>query len=248
MLRSRGEFGGGALRRLSRRRLLSAAGLALLGGASGCGRRHPRISYNVRLSFDVATEAERLVSTGVWGVSLQAVSTFPNPGTAVHSRIIGQAIPVNVGGGQNVFAMLVYGGQGSYQPRISELLSWEPDIVLQRAYGVTLAWSGDDSPALRRFLDRPPSEPAKVPPDLLPALVAFDDPRNAATGKLVDPEDISTKSGSARLLSMSIQVVSNDITTGLERLLPWVSGNNDTQERQPFSDDLFYHQNYFIAR
>ncbi len=233
--------------RLSRREAL-LGGLMSACGVVGCARPIPFVSMNVELVFEVVTEAgERLVSSGIWRMDSRVVSSFPNPGRKIQERLVGEAIPVAIGDAQHIFAMLVWGGTGVASPTVSGLFAWDCGFALKDAYGRTFPTYGD-TPEMREMQASAPTPFGVVPLDRLPAFASFSNPSDPLTGKLVNPSDIPTPSGQARIDSFKIRVVKSPPSSRILSFLPWLAHESVKQERDFASDELVHHPDYFLGR
>jgi hypothetical protein len=237
-----------ALGSLTRREAL-LAGLVSTTGIAGCASPAPMISLNVELAFEFATErGVTITGGGIWRVKTRVVSAFPNPGTTIKERLQGEALPIAVGGGEYVFALMVWGGVGVVSPPASGLFRWDCSGALFQAYGPTFPWDGRDSPDFRRLQASTPTPFASVPLSHLPAFASFSNPDDARTGRLVSPDNFMTAAGQAVIKSFRIRVVSDELTHGIENYLPWLSDEKVLAEANFTSDELAHHPDFFLRQ
>jgi hypothetical protein len=186
--------------RLSRRGVLAAlplAGLLL----TSCTRPAYEYSYRLTLSIDVngATHTgSSVVHERGW------VRQTLDAGLMADSSIRGEAATVDLGDGRVLVALL-----------------YSPTNFLLADNGLPVGTPTDPSVIQALEADRQAHE---LSDKQLPQLIAFlraGDPNSAV---LLDPNDLSAALGpGVRLRSAQIEVTDSPVTTGIERLLPWLA-------------------------
>jgi hypothetical protein len=196
-------------RRLSRRSVLAGLPLSGLVLASGCARSAYEYSYRLTLSVD----ANGATHTGSSVVHERGwVGQTIDSGEMAGSSIRGEATTVDLGDGRVVAALL-----------------YSPTNILLAANGLPVGAPTD--PAVIQALqdDRQTHE---LSAKQLPRLIAFlraDDPNSAV---VIDPSDLSATLGpGVRLRSAQIGVTDSPVTSGIERLLPWIEARRRAEAK-----------------
>ena len=194
--------------------------LALL--VAGDQIRINRPGHKYRLTVNVETPAGVKSGSGVLAV-------FPDRGYSRggRTRIGGDAVFVDLGGGKNLFALLAH-------PDKSLDLDGMNYLAL-RAYGAARG-SRVSFNEMSKMTGSVPVTGA-----LIPVLVTFGDPRDAGSARLIVPDDAEQVLGKGfRLQGMTVEVVPNGwwpidfggplgepVTRGIEARLPWLNGPDD---------------------
>jgi hypothetical protein len=180
-----------------------------------------RPAHKYRLTVEVETPEGTKSASGV--MSVHPDRSYSRGG---HTRIKGDAVWVDLGGGKNLVALLAH---------IDKTLDLDGmNYLALRAY----------KGAGRNVSFNEMSRQTGVVPvtgALIPVLVTFIDPRDPATARAVLPDDIGAILGGAyRLRGVAVEVVPNGVwpldfggplgdpvTRGIEAKLPWWNGTED---------------------
>ncbi|ANP90173.1 hypothetical protein BA011_40355 (plasmid) [Rhizobium leguminosarum] len=69
-----------------------------------------------------------------------------------------------------------------------------------------------------------PHDPVIVPPEYVPTIIYFNDTSDPVSAVIATPENLSALVElGARLVSISVKLTDDPVTTGIDRLLPWLS-------------------------
>lgn len=179
-----------------------------------------RPGHKYRLSIEVETPEGRKSASGVLAV-------HPDRGYSRggHTRTVGDAVFVDLGGPKNLVALLAHLDDG-------KLDLDGTNYVALRAYNAASGKrvSFNEMNRLSGIV------PVKGP--LIPVLLSFADPANPATARLVSPDDAQAVLGNGyRLGEITAEVVPNGfwpldfggalgepVTRGIAARLPWLNG------------------------
>ena len=193
--------------------------LALLVGASALviSQCIPR-SSQLRYRMTVVVDTPEGIKTGSSVIEARVSRQLPVMGSdGVVYRVRGEAVVVDLPGGQSIFALL--GNEpyhvalpsnglrrGRSEPHVA------PDLDARER-------DAADWPALRR------NEPLiTLAPDDYPRLVRFRDLADPATVELIDPLNLDSSLGAGhRLLRITIQPTEEESTPTVEQRLPWLN-------------------------
>ncbi len=185
-------------------RLLIAIGV-LIGLYAAHAVAFPSYNYAFRLIIDVDTPTG--LKTGSSVISLTWRSQVPiGPRSAV-TQVKGEAVFVDLGGGQHVIATLGFGPKGA-----DDKLEYLASEAFKRA-GHPI-----DIQALAKVRGSAP-----LTGHLIPAFVTFTDLGNPKTGRIVLPDDFPAVFGAGiRLRGARIEMTDEPFTRGIEKKLTWL--------------------------
>jgi hypothetical protein len=182
-----------------------------------------RPGHKYRLTVEVETPEGRKSASGVMAVHPDR--TYSRGG---HTKTVGDAVFVDLGGGKNLVALLAH---------IDGKLELDGiNYVALRAYTATAGKrvSFNEMNRLTGIV------PVKAP--IIPVLVTFGDPANPGTARNVSPDDAEAVLGKGyRLQGITAEVVPNGywpldfggvlgepVTRGIQAKLPWLNGAGDS--------------------
>jgi hypothetical protein len=201
----------GDSRRLTRRSLV--AGLPLTGLLlTGCGMTRRGADYSYRLTLSIDANGVTHTGSSVVHVHEWDEQTI-DEGWMGQSSIRGEATTVQLGDGRVVAALLT-----------------SPTNTLLRDNGVPLGAPRDDPSVLGAVEDDRASHDLSY--EQVPQLIGFlraDDPNSAIA---LDPTNLHADLGpDVRLRGARIEVTDGPVTTGIERLLPWLDARRRAEGR-----------------
>jgi hypothetical protein len=178
-----------------------------------------RPGHKYRLTVEVETPQGRKSASGVLAV-------HPDRGYSRggHTRTVGDAVFVDLGGGKNLVALLAH---------LDGKLDFDGiNYLALRAYTV----AGGKRVSFNEMNRLTGTVPVKG--TLIPVLVSFADPANPATARVVSPEDAAAVLGNGyRLGEVSAEAIPNGfwpldfggalgepVTRGITAKLPWLNG------------------------
>jgi hypothetical protein len=181
--------------------LRAAAGFAVAPTLAGCVYFSSGVTYRYRMTVHVDTAAGPRS-----GSSVREVTHYPN-GT-YPTRLQGEAVAVDLPGGQTLFAML--GRRRNESAATLAYAAYDPPVL----YGPD-AWR-DQAEFIKRQ-----TRPATLKAEDLPTFIRYRDPADARTVELVDPFYLSTSFGpGVRLNRVVIQITEDPVTSTIESRLP----------------------------
>ena len=182
-----------------------------------------RPGHKYRLTVEVETPAGPKSASGVLAI-------HPDRGYSRggHTRTVGDAVFVDLGGGKNLVALLAHIDNGKVDLDAA-------NYVALRAY----TEAGGKRVSFNEMSRLTGTVPVKGA--LLPVLVTFADPANPATAKVVSPDDAEAALGKGyRLQGVTAEVVPNGfwpldfggvlgepVTRGILAKLPWLNGSDN---------------------
>jgi len=181
-----------------------------------------RPGHKYRLTVDVETPQGRKSASGV--LAVHPDRSYSRGG---HTRTVGDAVYVDLGGGKNLVALLAH---------IDNNLELDGiNYVALRAYTAAAGGKRVSFNDMNRQTGLVP-----VTGELIPVLVTFADPANPATARSVQPGDAEGALGKGyRLHGISAEVVPNGfwpldfggvlgepVTRGIQARLPWLNGTD----------------------
>lgn len=182
-----------------------------------------RPGHKYRLTVEVETPAGRKSAAGVLAI-------HPDRGYSRggHTRTVGDAVFVDLGGGKNLVALLAHIDNGKIDLDAA-------NYVALRAY----TEAGGKRVSFNEMSRLTGTVPVKGA--LLPVLVTFADPANPATARVVAPDDAEAALGKGyRLQGVTAEVVPNGfwpldfggvlgepVTRGILAKLPWLNGSDN---------------------
>ena len=141
------------------------------------------------------------------GASVLEVTHYPN-GTSP-TRLKGEAVAVDLPGGQTLFVLLIRGRSESAAATYAGAAFHPPTV-----YGAD-AWR-EQAEYIKRQ-----TRPASLKAQDLPTFVRFRDPADARTVELVYPSNLSASFGPGiRLNRVDIQITEDPVTETIERRMP----------------------------
>ena len=182
-----------------------------------------RPGHKYRLTVEVETPAGPKSASGVLAI-------HPDRGYSRggHTRTVGDAVFVDLGGGRNLVALLTHIDNGKVDLDAA-------NYVALRAY----TEAGGKRVSFNEMSRLTGTVPVKGA--LLPVLVTFADPANPATARVVAPDDAEAALGKGyRLQGVTAEVVPNGfwpldfggvlgepVTRGILAKLPWLNGSDN---------------------
>ena len=198
-----------------------------------------QVHYRVTVTVKTPTGERR--GSGVWGYSEAANQAFTGGGYRwVFSPLMeGEAIPVDLGNGRTIYALL---GKGGAKAKSGSRI---PATFVPSFYFLNALGQGDVSPAgqdrkdadariafLQARLGRPVAldcTPGGNSLGQCPALIVADGPA-ARNIELLDPDNLPATLGPGYWLrGITIEVVGDPITRGIAKRLPWVKAPDPGQ-------------------
>jgi hypothetical protein len=194
---------------IQRRDLLSM----LAGGASalliGCSKRLP--TYRYRLTVEVDTPRGLRRGSSVIEVRTVDQVAFPGPEAGgIRSSVTGEAVAVDLPGGQTLFALLRDNTPNSemFASRAA-LWAYAPRIPPDTAIASVLA----QQTGIR-----------ELPKQYYPVLVHFRDIRDSASVTRVDPADLAANFGEGfAIRRITIEMTDDPVSAGIRKRLLWLS-------------------------
>jgi hypothetical protein len=192
----------------------AAIAFAVLLAGCGLASGEPSIpTYRYRLTVEIDTPEGLRTGSSVIEVATQLASQYaiPDPGKLT-ARVKGEAVAINLPGGQVLFALLsipgVYGGAESY----AELAF--PQIRLRRTGNY------DRSMIARLIRQR---GIGIVPAQNYPMLVRFTNIADPKTLEAVDPYNLAKSfAKGVSLRRITVRITSEPVTDNIERTLSWL--------------------------
>lgn len=186
------------------------------------------VSWHQRLTITVETPAGE-----VSGSAVTAVQNVDSEGAlvlmearGVHSRVMGEAVVVEVLPGRYLFALLeTPSGEGSWARGAT---AW-----VYAAYGLGQEPDRSYEASMRKLKSQPYDVPVPLPPEAWPLMVTFDDIADPTTVREVDPGNLSASFGpGVRLKSLTLEVTKEPGTEGrVEEVLGWLPTYKKNQWR-----------------
>lgn len=197
---------------------------------------YPTYTHRYRLTIEIDTP-DGLRS----GSSVIEVSTRPIPELLMplfyasgSSKPKGEAIFIDLGQSRNVVALLAFGTDAQAQHSMAGLA-----FSAFRSPGV----NPDNLKRMSRLKGR-----ADLPGGLIPTLVTFDDPADPKSVHVVPLEAFATVFGPGfRFRNAWIEMTHDEVTTGIDRKLPWLKNMGSTVTTRPgvFTINAPYFKNYW---
>ncbi len=200
--------------RFARLSLLIVLALAL----TGCGRRE---SYRYKLTLSLETPEGVKTASRVGEISF-VDAVIPARGTMTDVK--GEAILIDLGKDRRPLIALT-----SREIPLGTFKTWQhwgvsPTGVLARLHGDK--YGKEDLIDVVRSL-KTLKGAHEIPTEDLPDLVTFADINDPQSIVLVDPDDLeSTLGPGIKWRSMTVEVTTEPVTTGIEQKLPWVKTYN----------------------
>jgi hypothetical protein len=181
----------------------------------------PSYIYRYGMTIEVLVDGQVRFGQGVIQVEVDTQPTFL--GSPPHvSRVRGEAIPVDLGNGRILIALLASGPLASYIDYPAALVPTLFGLPLEGHHLAKL-------PVLQGIRD--------VPPDLLPTFVTLTDPNELSTLRVIAPDEFQRVFGdNVQLRKVTIEMTKEPVATGIEKTLPMLVTQADRLRR--FTSDL----------
>lgn len=203
---------------MARSTALAASLLMSIGILAGCGLVQQNYRYRFRLTVEVNTPAGIKVGSGVIQTTLVKAPIW-SLGPQTEVAVKGEAVPVELTGGQTLFALLGKPADGDYAAALPLIVF--RDLIQKPEF--------KSSGRLYYDVDRQHAYLTRLKPnavlsgDTLPLIVRFRDIRDRTSVEAVPPERFSQILGPGfSLRRVTIAITDEPITTGLDRYLPWL--------------------------
>lgn len=184
------------------------AALCAIAPLAACSLLFPRWTYRYRIIVEIERGSKLYSGSSV--IEVQREKGI----NGIGARIKGEAVTVDLGNGQTLFALLRGDEGGEAWPY------WTPHKAFADRLGTAAMV---DSGALTR-LTRLVGETAILSVDQYPQLVRFRDIRDPMTVQLVNPKDLVASFGPGiKLRNISIQITDDPVTTGIDQKLTWLT-------------------------
>lgn len=189
-----------------------AAGAIMIGALGACTKRLPTFHY--RLSLEV--ETPQGVRTGSSVIEVRTVERgkrFLGPKAGrLHHGVSGEAVAVDLPGGQTLFALLREGGPEAFNfPEATPFRAYAPLGVPDSAEYALRHQALVESKGVR-VLKRP----------YYPTLVRFRDIHDPKSVEQVNPDDLAASFGAGvKIRRITVQITDDPVTTGIERRFLW---------------------------
>lgn len=193
-----------------------AASLVAAATLPGCSSG-PRYHFNFRTVVSVTLGGSRFVGEGVQGYTAYNSTSFPNPGSMVHSRLRGDSVPVKLPNDRVLFALLVEAGD---MGAVGYLDDWAITKILGPHYGVDAGWQDNESEGTAFLESVDQGEVVESPRDKFPLFATFENLSDPASIRLVDADTLHGLGlGPGRIESVTLQITPDKITRESTRLL-----------------------------
>jgi hypothetical protein len=200
--------------------LLAASATVLL---SGCGKLLglPRASLRYRMTLEVETPEG--IKTGS-SVLESTLISGPNTGAAsgLQSTLKGEAVAVDLGDGQTLFALLSSPSERSASDYQDQLFNNALNAGAVSVPPMPRRYDSSDWAEMRKVASE--IKPVlTLPPALYPMLVRFKDIKDPKSVEQVDPGALAASFGAGvRLKRITVAVTEDAVTSGIERRLAWL--------------------------
>ncbi|HEY0312885.1 MAG TPA: hypothetical protein VGC56_10370 [Allosphingosinicella sp.] len=222
--------------RMRRRRVIGLlAALASVPILSGCGLAGNSISYRYRMTVEVDTPEGLKRGSSV--IQVDESKGTGLGGSHIEARVTGDAVVVDLPGGQTLFALLDRAvkiancGAPPEPPGPNDPDQWRKIVEKIKARPGTC-----DLPrmALSPF-------GVNEMENQWPTLVRFGDVHDPRTLERVDPDNAEAALGSGvRITRITVQMTNDPVTTGIEKRLGWLNHLEQyrTDKSNPFTENL----------
>lgn len=219
-LRSRASSRGKA--RMIRR----AVGIVAMLGLTACSFFDETPAYRYRLTVEVETPEGLRTGSSVIEVDT-GISRLPTIGGVAHS-VRGEAVTVDLGGGQFLFALLRSPGNIDWASNIMFLLAPPAPKSAEDTFLTTF----ENMLAMQNPIELPGyynGIGSKETSTGIPMLVTFSDLSEPKSVEQVDPEDLAATFGDGTSLRrITVQMTDAAVTTGIENQLEWLPETSGT--------------------
>ena len=194
----------------------------------------PTYSYRYRMTVNVLADGAVRSGASVIAVRVDKQPQFGSAPPQV-SRVDGEAVFVDLGGGRNVIALLAAGPQakdGDY-----------PYNVVPTLFGLTFV--DRDLAKLSGLRGR-----REVPTNFLPTFMTFTDLNDPETARVVEPEEFEQVFGPGVTFERAfVEMVTDPVTRGgIEKKMSWLSNTERyrTDPKNPFTNTLRFGRGLFF--
>lgn len=185
--------------------MLAAGGVALLGGCDVVGQSW---SYRYKMTAVVEKDGQLYEGSSV----IEIVRKKAGNGS-IQGKARGQAVAVDIPSSGTLF-LLLRGPDGG--------TDWTFTMP-HHAFADRLGSRDMVNDDLLTKLENMQGESATLTPNLFPTLVRFRDVRDAKTVEEIDPNSLVAGFGpSVKLRGITVRLTGEDVTTGIEKRLPWL--------------------------
>lgn len=185
--------------------LLGCAALPMI----GCTPNLP--DYRYRLTVEVDTPDGMRSGSSVIQVASHVSSEYSLAPGDVTTQVTGEAVAVDLPGGKTLFALLSKPGSAEGAS------TYAFDALISKSWVGSNEYIADVNALARR------RDVGVLPPKDYPMLVTFGDISDPTSVMSVDPKDLAAEFGSGvKIRRITVQVVSDEITTGIEERLKWL--------------------------
>ena len=170
---------------------------------------YPSYTHRLRLTVEVSVDGQLRSGSGVIEVVWQ---NQPPPASTWHCSINGDAVPVDLGNGLQVFALIqqVSDGRGNRRDGVCYLAL--------TSYGLGVQQSDDSLEALSRKRGRVPAAERAMPTFLM-----FTDSGDPASAVVVQPRDFPALLGGAKLVGVWVELTNQAVTRDVVKTVPAVA-------------------------
>jgi hypothetical protein len=187
------------------------------------GFGNPTYTYRYRLTLEVEVDGQVRA-----GSSVVEVKSFASSGWGLQpyyklQTLTGEATLVDLGKDQVLVALLEGVLEDGRLDRRHgrEWVGVGPTGLLSKLYGTSLEWFKERSPGMNELTQKRGLR--ELQPNQLPTLLAFRDANDPKSAFVVDPSDLAAAFGSSvRLMKATIEIVDANVTSGIEKKLPWL--------------------------
>lgn len=142
-------------------------------------------------------------------------------GNALNIRLTGEAVAIEIPGGQTLFALVGQLPNGKGELANAVTLAFEPRHTGPESFLAAVKKLGRKDQLGRAV---------ELPRDKYPMLVTFRDVDDPKTVEAVDPENLANRFGPGiKIRGISVQIVDEALTTGIEKKLSWWTKYRDRQ-------------------
>lgn len=192
--------------------------------------------YRYRLTVEVETPQGVRRGSSVIAVEQSMGSTAMSGfGQRVDRRVRGEAVAVDLPGGQTLFALLRSADNIDWAAYVVPLLAPQrPDLPFEEQVAQVLALEGQGAVTLPRTWPPVGHLPERT---AYPMLVTFRDPSDPTSVEEVDPDDLAATFGpGTRLRRITVELTEDAVTEGIEGRLGWLRTTAGSLKHIPLDD------------
>lgn len=205
---------------MTRREIIGALAVSASLTVTGCNSLYSEI-YRYRMTVEVETPEGLKSASSV--IEARAWDSNGILGHSVGSKVLGQAVAVDMPNGTTLFALLkgVDGktaafASAAYNTQLPENVTRNPDW---RAYQKALSQQKNI---------------AILPIEHYPVLVRFADLNDPRTAEAVDPRNLVINFGqSVRIRRIFVNITTEPVTKGIDKRLPWLANLSGSLMKRP---------------